>query len=69
MDEKKETNSSSASFQSKEEIAHQEQAPFVSSEAEKKLYRKLNIRFVPFLAVILFLQVKTHTNIKLYRKL
>lgn len=33
--------------------------PFVQSEAEKKLVRKINYTFMPFVCVLLFIQVST----------
>lgn len=57
MEEKKADTASLDSRYSKEEVAHQEQAPFVYSEAEKRLLKKMNYRFAPFILVILFLQV------------
>lgn len=41
-----------------EEQKHIENAPFVKSEAEKRLVRKLNMRLLPLALLIVFLQVK-----------
>lgn len=70
MGEKETDAASLDSKYSKEEVAHQEQAPFVYSDAEKKLVRKMNWRFAPFLLVILFLQVKYNAfHTKLFTRL
>ncbi|KAI8645526.1 major facilitator superfamily domain-containing protein [Parasitella parasitica] len=46
----------SSSFASKDEFQTDEQVPFAKSEAENKFVRKMNIRFIPFVCLILFLQ-------------
>lgn len=46
-----------SSFVSKDEFQTEEQVPFVKSEAEVKFVKKMNMRFIPFVCVILFLQV------------
>lgn len=52
MDEKK-----PSSFVSKDEFQTQEQVPFEKSEAEIKFVKKMNRHFIPFVCIILFLQV------------
>lgn len=55
MDEEKKPSS----FVSKDEFETQEQVPFEKSEAEVKFVSKMNRHFIPFVCVILFLQVYT----------
>ncbi|CEP16023.1 hypothetical protein [Parasitella parasitica] len=50
MDEKR------SSFASKDEFQTEEKVPFVKSEAEIKFVKKMNLRFIPFVCLILFLQ-------------
>jgi hypothetical protein len=38
-------------------IEQQQEAPFVKSEAERKLVKKLNWTFMPFVCLIVFIQV------------
>lgn len=47
-----------------EEQPYLEQIPFVKSEAEKKLVRKLNWTFMPFVCLIIFVQVNIKRNCK-----
>lgn len=59
MDDKVEKSS----FKSKDSISIEENVPYVQSEEEKKLVKKINWTFVPFVVVILFIQVK---NLQLF---
>lgn len=36
--------------------------PFVQSEAEKKLVKKINYTFMPFVCLLLFIQVSTYNH-------
>jgi hypothetical protein len=38
-------------------VAPQEENPFTQSEAERKLVKKMNWTFAPFLCLVLFIQV------------
>lgn len=58
MDEKTIKHSEEESCTSSlEEQKHIENIPFVKSEAEKRLVRKLNMRLLPLAMLIVFLQV------------
>lgn len=57
VDEKK-----PSSFVSKDEFQTQEQVPFEKSEAEIKFVSKMNRHFIPFVCIILFLQVRVKTK-------
>jgi hypothetical protein len=56
MSEKRST--SSASLEEKGDHIEVLEVPFVKSEAEKRLVRKMNLRLLPIAGFIIFLQVR-----------
>jgi hypothetical protein len=57
MSEKFEKSSTTSSSLEEQRPVEAESVPFVKSEAEKRLVRKLNWRLLPLAGIIVFLQV------------
>lgn len=71
MDEKTEKNPSVAGSIEKIDIEHastSENKRFIGTPSEKKLVKKINLAFAPFLCLILFIQVSLAVEIQPYEK-